>query len=766
MSSALSSLRRFSAAGIRDGVKALCRRDDAGLDLLQWGRELLSDHFRDPPSAMHGWLADEIDAWQTQRGQRLNVIGPRGAAKSTLGTLAYPLRCALEGWEPYIWIVSDTRPQACLHLENIKTELIENELLHTAYPSAAGRGPLWRQGALALRNGIVIEAFGTLQRMRGRRRRQHRPTLIVCDDLQNDQHVQSARLREQTRHWFHGALLKAGDAGTNILNLATALHRDAIALELARTAGWRSRTFRAVEQWPVNMHLWEQWEAIYANVEDSLSRKRAREFYEKHRTEMEAGAVVLWPQREDLYTLMCLQAEACDELWDSFVDPREPFYDGDSDGTRWLALTDGAQEQAAGAAMTTEQELRAIRSQCRTLAATNEFAINGHENRISYIVGSGHTYRAVVKKHEPAPAALAAEVQSVLEEFIAAEPLAAAAAGDRAPQGPRRRGLSAVLRCCRWHAAGAIRRAGPGAPRPSNGPTCRPPASACSATPTTWRRVLAYFIEGQRVDAAEIQHRKANVDSNVKRGLPLFYPVVQEPQAGREAAAEHERAGRDPVGHRPDPQAPPRHADRRAAVRLRPGRRHASPTPRPAAPRRFAASPRAPSSTPYGNIEYDFPAAAVNAASYVGRAAGGVAGHRQPAGDAGVHAHLGRQQRQLRLDAGGRRARPRSSSSGCKPSRSPRTWKSCGGSCAPPSPPAACRARPSRRSTFRPRPRRSPCAITSRKPRSTASSIAPASFRRRPGASSAAWITTRNKPTWRVITRMQVRPIDPHCRRR
>ena len=27
------------------------------------------------------------------------------------------------------------------------------------------------------------------------------------------------------------------------------------------------------------------------------------------------------------------------------------------------------------------------------------------------------------------------------------------------------------------------------------------------------------------MDAAEIQHRKANVDANVKRGLPLFYPV-------------------------------------------------------------------------------------------------------------------------------------------------------------------------------------------------------------------------------------------------
>ncbi len=37
--------------------------------------------------------------------------------------------------------------------------------------------------------------------------------------------------------------------------------------------------------------------------------------------------------------------------------------------------------------------------------------------------------------------------------------------------------------------------------------------------------VICYYVDGRPVDAAEIQHRKANVDENVKRGLPLFFPV-------------------------------------------------------------------------------------------------------------------------------------------------------------------------------------------------------------------------------------------------
>ena len=43
--------------------------------------------------------------------------------------------------------------------------------------------------------------------------------------------------------------------------------------------------------------------------------------------------------------------------------------------------------------------------------------------------------------------------------------------------------------------------------------------------PKTWRRCWNIYVDGQSVPAAEVQHRKANVDGNVKRGLPLFFPV-------------------------------------------------------------------------------------------------------------------------------------------------------------------------------------------------------------------------------------------------
>ena len=127
--------------------------------------------------------------------------------------------------------------------------------------------------------------------------------------MQNDGHIQSAQLREHSRSWFFGTLMKAGTRDTNVVNLATALHREALAMELDRRPGWTSRVFQAIQHWPENMSLWHAWEAIYTDVAKPDYRQTAHDFYIAHQAEMDAGAVLLWPEEEDLYGLMCMRAE-------------------------------------------------------------------------------------------------------------------------------------------------------------------------------------------------------------------------------------------------------------------------------------------------------------------------------------------------------------------------------------------------------------------------------------------------------------------------
>ncbi len=188
-------LARMRQATLRQQTRTLTpeqqtKRTAREASLLRWGRTYLSTHFVKAPSQMHLWLANWLDREQ-QRGWKLNILAPRGGAKSTLVTLAYALRAALLNREPYIWIVSDTLRQASNHLENLRAEISDNSRLLRDYAPATGRGPRWRNTLLELNNGVVIEAIGTGQRVRGRRRREVRPTLIIADDLQSDRHMES-----------------------------------------------------------------------------------------------------------------------------------------------------------------------------------------------------------------------------------------------------------------------------------------------------------------------------------------------------------------------------------------------------------------------------------------------------------------------------------------------------------------------------------------------------------------------------------------------
>ncbi|HEY2760134.1 MAG TPA: hypothetical protein VGI75_05310, partial [Pirellulales bacterium] len=82
--------RQVSDQAYSSGDTKLARLRDA--DLLTWGRTFLPDHFRLPPSRMHRWLAEQLDGAAANRGLKLNVVGPRGSAKSTVATLAFVLR--------------------------------------------------------------------------------------------------------------------------------------------------------------------------------------------------------------------------------------------------------------------------------------------------------------------------------------------------------------------------------------------------------------------------------------------------------------------------------------------------------------------------------------------------------------------------------------------------------------------------------------------------------------------------------------------------
>ena len=288
-------------------TSAASARPDSSSDHLAWMRRYLPHYCKAAPSALHRWLATECQAARKQRGAKINVLGPRGAAKSTVGNTAYILRCAVEGTEPFILILSRTEGLAVEHLTHVKHELESNTDLARDYPEACGKGSTWADDEIRLRNGVLIQAYGAGQAIRGARNAAERPSLVVCDDLQEIDAITSTITRQRDQLWFEGSVLKIGTRETNFINLCNALHRDAIGSLLQRNAAWKTKVFSSIIDWPSNMALWEQWAEILHDFEDPQAMQTAAQFYNDNFMAMNEGARVLWPEWESLYDLMTMR---------------------------------------------------------------------------------------------------------------------------------------------------------------------------------------------------------------------------------------------------------------------------------------------------------------------------------------------------------------------------------------------------------------------------------------------------------------------------
>lgn len=211
-----------------------------------------------------------------------------------------------------------------------------------------------------------------------------------------------------------------------------------------------------------------------------------------------------------------------------FIDPADSLRDPQT-GQMWNALGTG-REGGAPALINTEERLREARATARNMALTNEFAINGYENRINYVVGTGHTYTATwdpqVAKQKEANTEdkTLAQVQQVIDDFLDVNQW-----HGRQQENQRRldRDGEVFLRLfvdeenkvkVRYVEPGDVTT--PKEDRRSNA------TWGIVTDPDDVETVREYLVDGDTVPADEIQHRKLGVDSNVKRGVPLFYPVV------------------------------------------------------------------------------------------------------------------------------------------------------------------------------------------------------------------------------------------------
>jgi phage terminase large subunit-like protein len=246
----------------------------------------LPHHF---PADLSDFFDEMATALQDPNNKRLEIIGFRGCAKSTMASLALVLWCALEHPDqyPFIIMLADTRGQASINAASVQHELRNNELIlrdygHLKYRKIDDPRPEptlesdedWQAMNCVLDNGVRILSRSRGQKVRGVKHRQHRPSLIVADDVEDLDWVRTDENRAKTDRWFRGNVLPSVDEQTGrVVVIGNWLHTDGLMARLKNTGIFKVLEFPLLREGDGTEIERCTWKAKYP-TQEAIDQKR------------------------------------------------------------------------------------------------------------------------------------------------------------------------------------------------------------------------------------------------------------------------------------------------------------------------------------------------------------------------------------------------------------------------------------------------------------------------------------------------------------
>ena len=238
---------------------------------------------------------------------------PRGTGKTTLVNRLIPIwRICYKDFdiamgrqpEEFILIVGRNEIMAKQRMNEIRQVLEFNPLIREDFGNLVGDP--WAKRETNTRNGVALRPLGRGASPRGALLGDVRPTLKLCDDIEDPKRCLNPYLREEDRDWFMTDFMYAGDLGnahSNTIIVDTVKHPESLSEHLRALPGWRTLRFEAVMHpkdiyHPTAEHLWKEWQRFYSNtsLDDDEREARADAFFKSRKTEMNANVQMLWEE--------------------------------------------------------------------------------------------------------------------------------------------------------------------------------------------------------------------------------------------------------------------------------------------------------------------------------------------------------------------------------------------------------------------------------------------------------------------------------------
>ena len=228
---------------------------------LLWGKFFLVHYFVDISPDFHLELIEDFFSEKNEY-----TAAPRGFSKTSLIQACCSFSIVTDQ-DDFIVIVEKSFTEASEVLSAIRDEFATNDLIKGIYGDLIKRA---KEGdeevdkskdtfGDVLIKGVRLRAKGFDSPIRGLKSKQHRPTRIILDDVESDDHINSVDQRKKYQSNFLQGIIPALDIGHYVKVFGTILHNDSLLKVLIDQH--HGRIYRAYnKERPKETLLWpERW---------------------------------------------------------------------------------------------------------------------------------------------------------------------------------------------------------------------------------------------------------------------------------------------------------------------------------------------------------------------------------------------------------------------------------------------------------------------------------------------------------------------------
>lgn len=224
---------------------------------------------------------------------------PRGHGKSRIISVVFPLWCICYGYRKNIMLIADTITQSKEYIQTIKAELEDNAALRRDFGNLVGE-ERWREDEIITANDIHVISKSSGQSLRGSSYKNIRPEVVILDDLENDENVETETQRQKLYNWFMKVLMPIGNTRTVFMYVGSVLHYESLLFKVLtdpRFNEWDRVLYKAVNEFS-DSPLWKEWEEIFLDLSNPNASDDAKAFFDKNQKEMMDGVDIMWDGRE------------------------------------------------------------------------------------------------------------------------------------------------------------------------------------------------------------------------------------------------------------------------------------------------------------------------------------------------------------------------------------------------------------------------------------------------------------------------------------